>query len=406
MHFFFNCLAATAGGGPTYVRNIVPLLSGRQDIRSTVLLSENWRTELGNSPNVLFLKVDRSSSARRFWLEQTWLRRLLRETGADVLISTGNFAMWKSPVPQVLLSGNCLYTSADFTQDLGARKDWRLWLDTRVKGFFARQSAQWADCTIAPSRAFAEELGRWTGRRALGVHHGFDLSTFFRDQTGLPADVQQKIDAEQKGLRLLFVSHYNYYRNFETLFRAIALLRERLPQRSVKLFLTCELRDGKNPGAFRTQVAAELVRKLGISQQVVELGTIPYHLLHHLYRQCDIYVTAAYAETFAHPLVEAMASGLPLVASDLLAHREICRDVALYFPRFSDVQLADQIALLANSEQLRFEKSQLGRQRAKHFSWQRHLDDLIAVSRQLVEAPTAHDPAVPFLSYGSRAVGR
>ena len=65
---------------------------------------------------------------------------------------------------------------------------------------------------------------------------------------------------------------------------------------------------------------------------VVELGAVPYSLLHQVYRECDIYVTPAYAESFAHPLVEAMASGLPIVASDLAVHREICQDAAIYFP--------------------------------------------------------------------------
>ena len=60
----------------------------------------------------------------------------------------------------------------------------------------------------------------------------------------------------------------------------------------------------------------------------LELGTVPYRSLHRLHRACHIYVTPAYAETFAHPLVEAMSSGLPVVASDLPVHREICGDAA------------------------------------------------------------------------------
>jgi len=44
----------------------------------------------------------------------------------------------------------------------------------------------------------------------------------------------------------------------------------------------------------------------------------------------------AYAETFAHPLVEAMASGLPVIASDLAVHREICGGGrGCIFPRFA-----------------------------------------------------------------------
>ena len=61
------------------------------------------------------------------------LPRLIRQSRAEVLISAGNFALRKSPVPQILLSRNALYTSADFFRDLRARRDYRLWLD-RVSG--------------------------------------------------------------------------------------------------------------------------------------------------------------------------------------------------------------------------------------------------------------------------------
>ena len=82
--------------------------------------------------------------------------------------------------------------------------------------------------------------------------------------------------------------------------------------------------------------------------EVVELGTVPYSLLHQVYSSCDIYVTAAYAETFAHPLVEAMACGLPVLASDLPVHREICGEAGRFFPVFSAESLAERVSVLAH----------------------------------------------------------
>ena len=131
------------------------------------------------------------------------------------------------------------------------------------------------------------------------------------------------------------MSHYNYYRNFDTLFRALPILSERLHRKKMKLFLTCQLSPRKKPGSYRAESASSLMNSLGVSENVVELGTVPYRSLHHLYRASDIYVSPAYAESFAHPLLESMSSGLPLVASDLPVHREICGDAATYFPRFS-----------------------------------------------------------------------
>jgi glycosyltransferase involved in cell wall biosynthesis len=387
MHLFLNCLAAQAGGGLTYLRNVLPCLSARGGVRTTVAASASLRQELGDLPNIIWAEQHRNHGAgRRFSQEQIALPGLIRLSGAHVLISSGNFALWRSPVPQILLSGNSLYTSADFYRDLRSRGDYRVWLDTRIKSIFAKRSVSWADCTVAPSRAFADELQRWTGAQILSIYHGFDFQTFCKDGTALPITTQQKLDSAKDALRLLFVSHYNYYRNFETLLRAIPLIQNRLHKRKVVLFLTCELRSEKNPGSYRAEHAAALVQQLGIAEQVIELGAIPYQGLHHVYRACHIYVTPAYAETFAHPLVEAMASGLPIVAADLPVHREVCGEAALYFPRFSPEDLADQVLLLEASQDFRTASSERGRNRSHEFSWEKHVDELLGIATSLTQA--------------------
>jgi glycosyltransferase involved in cell wall biosynthesis len=387
IHLFLNCSAASAGGGLTYLQNVVAQLSSRSDVRATVAANPQLRRQIGDLPNILWVDFgDGSSAVARFWREQTKLPKLVRGSGADVLISTGNFALRKSPVPQILLSGNSLYTSADFAHDLRSRGEYRLWMDTYLKGLVAKRSTRWADCTLAPTQAFAEDLRRWTGASVTAVHHGFDQEAFSRNSDQLPQDLQQKLASGKDSLRLLFVSHYNYYRNFETLIRAIPMIRQQLGGRNVKLFLTCRLNSKENPGSYRAEPTAALVQQLGIADQVVELGTIPYNLLHHVYRACDIYVTPAYTETFAHPLVEAMASGLPVVASDLAVHREVCGEAALYFPRFSPEDLANQVLRIANSPALGREMKDLGEKRSRDFSWSRHLDELIGLANQVLSS--------------------
>ena len=324
---FINGLAASAGAGPTYLRNVVPELARRPEVHATVLLSAGLRRELSEFSNISFVEASPNRGvAARFAFEQTKLRGLLQRSGAHVLISTGNFALRHSPVPQILLSGNSLYLSDDFYRDLRKRGDYMLWLDTRIKAWFARRSVHWADVTVAPSQAFADDLGKWAGRKVLSVHHGFDRAFFASDSTPLPVSMQNQLQDSADALKLLFVSHYNYYRNFETLIRALPILRDRLPGKKIRLLLTCHLSSSRNPGSYRAESAAALMSALGVRDNVVELGTVPYRSLHHLHRASDIYVSPAYAETFAHPLVEAMSSGLPLVVSALPVHREICGD--------------------------------------------------------------------------------
>jgi len=382
MHLFINSLAASAGGGLTYTRNVVPHFAAHPEVRVTVAAGSSLRQELSGFSNVEFVEME-IPPARRFWYEQTKFPDLIRRCGPDVLLSTGNFALRRSPAPQILLSRNSVYTSSDFSRDLLSRHEYRSWLDLRFRSFLAGRSIHWADVTVAPSEAFAAELKRWTGAPVIAIHHGFDREAFTRDTTPLDAEVEAKLRAAEGSVKILFVSHYNYYRNFETLIRALPLLRDRLAGRSVRLFLSCQLAPGKNPGAYRPDAAAKLVKDLGVSDMVVELGAIPYSRLHHLYARADVYVTPAYTETFAHPLVEAMSSGVPVIASDLAVHREICGDAGTYFPTFSAEDLGEAVVRTVESPEARQKMVATGFERAKCFSWKTHVERILELARSL-----------------------
>jgi len=383
MHLFINSLAASAGGGLTYIRNVIPHLAGRSGVQVTAVLGRGLREEFRAFTNVEFLELE-IPPARRFWYEQSKLPKLIRQCRAHILLSAGNFALRRSPVPQILLSRNSVYTSGDFYRDLRDRHEFRTWIDTHLRALLAKKSIQWADVTVAPSEAFAAELRRWSGMPVRAIHHGFDPESFFRESGSLAPEVEEKLRSGEGALKLLFVSHYNYYRNFETLIRALPLLRNRLG-RSVKLLLTCKLLAEENPGAYHPEAAARLITELGVSDMVVELGAIPYHQLHQLYRRADLYVTPAYTETFAHPLVEAMASGLSVVASDLAVHREICGAAAVYFPRFSPEALSECVAQLAGSPETVDRMVTLGEARARELSWAKHVDRILDLAQGLID---------------------
>ncbi len=126
------------------------------------------------------------------------------------------------------------------------------------------------------------------------------------------------------------------------------------------------------------------MQHLGLKREIIELGAVPYALLHRVYRACDFYVTPAYAETFAHPLVEAMASGLPVIASDLSVHREICGAAAVYFPRFSPEDLAELVIQTSQSPEKTAAMRDAGMTRSQAFSWDKHVEQLLTLAKGLI----------------------
>ena len=84
--------------GLTYLRNVLPRFAGRSGLHVTAALSSGIREEFCGLANVDFVEFD-ASLGRRFWYEQSALPRIIRQCGAQVLLSAGNFALRRSPVP-------------------------------------------------------------------------------------------------------------------------------------------------------------------------------------------------------------------------------------------------------------------------------------------------------------------
>jgi glycosyltransferase involved in cell wall biosynthesis len=74
-------------------------------------------------------------------------------------------------------------------------------------------------------------------------------------------------------------------------------------------------------------------------------------------------------EGFGLPILEAMACGVPAVTTRLTSLPEVGGDVALYVDAEDPQDLADTLLNLARSRDLRCERSAMGLQRAKLFTW-------------------------------------
>src|SRR5262249_21934757 len=105
IRIFLNGLGASAGAGLTYLYNVVPQLARMPGVYTTVAVGCDLRPQLKPGENLEFADVPQiRPAASRFLFEQQRLPALILKSNADVLISPGNFALRKAPVPQILLS--------------------------------------------------------------------------------------------------------------------------------------------------------------------------------------------------------------------------------------------------------------------------------------------------------------
>ncbi len=64
-----------------------------------------------------------------------------------------------------------------------------------------------------------------------------------------------------------------------------------------------------------TQAVADQIAHHGLSASVTQTGYVAYEDVPEVYRSCDVFVSPTYAEGFSNTILEAMASGLPVVST-------------------------------------------------------------------------------------------
>jgi glycosyltransferase involved in cell wall biosynthesis len=165
-------------------------------------------------------------------------------------------------------------------------------------------------------------------------------------------------------LRLLFVGRLSAQKNLPRLLDAMALVRE-----PVELAIVGD-------GELRSLVEARL-GPTGL-RNVELLGRLDGEALLDRYRWADALVLTSDHEGMPLVLLEAMAAGLPIVATDVPGIRTTVGDDALVVAATPEA-VAAAIERLARDDDLRAELASRGRHRAGSHSWELLLDRLDAV---------------------------
>ena len=134
------------------------------------------------------------------------------------------------------------------------------------------------------------------------------------------------------------------------------------------------------PGADSPH-ARELRRRaaeLGLQDRVIFPGYVEEALLPALYRGATVFVYPSLYEGFGMAVLEAMASGLPVITSDRSGTAEAAADAALLVSPESVEEIASALARLLGDEQLRSDLAARGLRRSKACDWRQTARQTIA----------------------------
>jgi starch synthase len=152
---------------------------------------------------------------------------------------------------------------------------------------------------------------------------------------------------------ILYVGQLYEAKGVDVLLRAVHLLRDREVQLKI-------VGHGRQEGQLK-----ELARHLGMSEKVEFLGKIENEDLPEIYRSAHLFVhPGIWEEPFGRSVLEAMASGLPVITSDVGAPPEILDGCGLTFKASDAQELATAIEVLVDNDRLRTELRTKGQKKA------------------------------------------
>jgi glycosyltransferase involved in cell wall biosynthesis len=191
------------------------------------------------------------------------------------------------------------------------------------------------DCVVAPSYACLQIL-RDVGLNATTrvVSNGIDLTKY--KKVDPPDNVFSKYGIRRDCPIFLAVGRLEKDKNVELILRATALVAQEAQVQTVIVG------KGRDEAEFKS-----LAHKLGLGDSVVFTGFVPDDDLPYLYNISHIYIGAGAAELQGIAVMEAMATGLPVLAANAVALPELVKEGENgYLFTLAPADLADKMRMM------------------------------------------------------------
>ena len=331
-----------------FIRNL-PAGGEREVVLVLAAGQQQDRFDIGDLGEHVTIEYCTSAIGRPWELRD--LHRLLRRVDAGVFYAPYHaLAPLRVPCPLVVGLHDCILES-----------------DRRLSGSFARATAYRANtmrtlrqavAVVVPSQTTAALLPAFYGRvpPATVCPNGVDPMFW---QVGESAVAAARATFGLPERYVLHVGARRLHKNQSVLVEALAAMSE-----DVGLVLL-----GHHDPRI-VDPLDELAARLGVSSRIVAVDDVDDAQLAALYAGAGVLAFPSVAEGFGLPPLEAMAAGVPVVASAIPVVAEVCEDAAVLVSPFSADQWACALQEVLDSPALRDRLVQDGAKVAAAASWQ------------------------------------
>lgn len=245
------------------------------------------------------------------------------------------------------------------------------WLYVRGRPIFGQLFSR-LDGLIAVSEAAREFACRMFPGDYRIIPNGVDLNRF-----GQTRPSEQ--DDPHRPLTILFVGRLDKRKGFPTLLEAFLKLKPAYPQARLQVV-----------GPFNSK-ESEYYQKIAQTRQVTDIDFVGYvspEKLPAFYQQADIFCAPSIGfESFGIVLLEAMAAGLPIVASNIAGYRTVLTEgrEGWLTPPGDPEAIVHALGRLLDQPRLRQTMGQQGRVTASRYDWEHLADEILEVYRETIE---------------------
>ncbi len=191
------------------------------------------------------------------------------------------------------------------------------------------------------------------------ITNGIDLTKFYPTNT-----------SHCENVRLITTGRLSESKRIELLIEALSKMNS-LPNLKI-------IGSGSEEAKLRS-----LAEKLGVTERVEFVSRVEAEQMPELYRNSDIYVSATSTEGMSNSMLEAMASGLPIVTTEYEGASELVKDNGVITKSNSE-SIANSIdSLIDNPTQIQ-SMSQAALELAKKFTWQGVAESYLTIYREFI----------------------
>jgi len=382
LNILINAVSIKEGGSSVVLlRLLEEFVRLRPGFRWYVAVHPSMAAALPSHPEIIARPVGaaaRSPAYLRLWYEHG-LPKLVRDCEIDLVFSQTNYLPTRSlGVPTLLLVQHAGHFSDEFHALMAQEPQ------SRIRNWVFKVTGRWVCRSVAAASAVTVQTSALAQAILCAVDVPRERLSVVPHGPGLvTAGTVRQLNRGRPGWRIGYVSKHGVQKNFDVLFRAVQLLREHHP---VQLIVTL---DERAP-AFR-RIAARIA-ELGLTDVVRNLGEIPRGSIEAVYEQLDVFLFPSLCESFGFPLVEAMASGLPVVGAAIASTREIGGQAIEYVEPQDHRAMADAIVRLMTDPEYYANRSAASLERGRQFSWPRSAEENLAMIDRLLGKSDEHSP--------------